>query len=648
MSVPEHSRVFVAPPPALDPEDRIAMATQCRDADPIPKVPDAGKVIVGRDGTRVQVMHNGLKVVADGYYGGWMTKLIGLCRGHHEPQEERVFHEVVSRLGPTAAMVELGGFWAYYSLWFLHGAPGRRAIVVEPDPANLEIGKRNAALNRLAPEFVAGYVAREAAGPAAFQSESSGTVMLSCWSVPQLLRDHHIDALDILHLDIQGAELGVIESCAELFRQNRIGWVFVSTHAYQITGDPLTHQRCLSLLRQSGAVIEADHDVHESFSGDGLIVARFAPAPPEWRPVELTRNRYCESLFRSPIYDLAERLSGIDTETPEHVVSALYEALLLRPADPSGLRQFADLLRTTKDASRVIEALAASEEFVRNSGAFLGRYTGFSAGRLAARESVGSRPLVCSGFHFTLDCDGPLGARGDTLLMPTDRVMMPYIAANGVWHPAAIDFTVERLDPQETYVVLDIGANIGLFSRQLLQRSQLIRNCICIEPDPHNFRALTFNLAKFEHVRAFNVALGSSDGKTKFYRDLENMGNYSLHADAMRHRPHEESAVAMVATERWMPEILPAAGPIIWKSDTQGNDEAIISQTPWDIWNRVCCAIIELWRIHKPLFDSDAFRARIDSFPNRSIELARSVSADDVLEYLRGNDWSHVDLYLWR
>ena len=99
--------------------------TRCRDTDPIPKVRRAGHVVLLTDSRRVQIMHNGVQVVADGYYGAWMTKLIELCSGHHEPQEERIFHEVVSRLPPGGTMLEVGGFWAYYSIWFLCAARGR-------------------------------------------------------------------------------------------------------------------------------------------------------------------------------------------------------------------------------------------------------------------------------------------------------------------------------------------------------------------------------------------------------------------------------------------------------------------------------------------------------------------------------------------
>src|SRR6476646_8671915 len=94
---------------------RIDLTTSCRDADAISKVAEAG-AIVERDGTRAQVMHNGVLVEEGCYYGAWMTEIIRRLRGHHEPQEEAAFQLLVERLraDPPAqpAMIELGSFWA--------------------------------------------------------------------------------------------------------------------------------------------------------------------------------------------------------------------------------------------------------------------------------------------------------------------------------------------------------------------------------------------------------------------------------------------------------------------------------------------------------------------------------------------------------
>ena len=287
-------------------EERVVMATRGHDCDDLPKVPDAGRVFDLGDGRPVQIMHNGMKVVAGGYYGAWMTELIRLCRGHHETQEERVFYEVERRLPPDARMIELGGYWSYYSLWFLRGSSQREALVIEPEPTYLEIGRANAELNGLAPKFMQGFAGAEFAESLPFICEASGEQAMPRFSVEYLMAQEGWDRLDLLHADIQGAETEVLESCRELLKAGRIGWVFVSTHAHQISGDPLTHQRCLAILRESGATIEAEHDIHESFSGDGLIVARFDPAPADWSTVRISYNRASQSLFRHLAYDLAE------------------------------------------------------------------------------------------------------------------------------------------------------------------------------------------------------------------------------------------------------------------------------------------------------------------------------------------------------
>jgi FkbM family methyltransferase len=292
-----------APPDLLDNLSRAEMTARCRDCVTIPKVPDAGSVIsIGND--RIQIMHNGVRVVADGYYGTWMTSLIERLQGHHEPQEELVFHEVLKHLGSQATMIELGGFWSYYSLWFLKDRPQGRSFVVEPDPNHIAVGKANACINDADIQFVHGCIGSVSRPLVTFATESAGKIGISQFSVADLLRINNIVTLDLLHCDTQGAETAVIESCEALLRKRRIVFAMFSTHAYQISGDPLTHQRCLQMLCDFGGTILAEHDVHESFSGDGLIAAYFGGEPIEWSEPPISRNRYSTSLFRNPIYDL--------------------------------------------------------------------------------------------------------------------------------------------------------------------------------------------------------------------------------------------------------------------------------------------------------------------------------------------------------
>lgn len=344
-------------------EARVQMTVRCHDCEEVPKVPDAGRVVTEPDGRRAQIMHNGVRVLADGYDGAWMTRLIELCRGHHEPQEERVFHEVVSRLPPDATMVELGGYWLYYTLWFLRDAPGRRALSVEPDPAHIALGRANAALNGREVEVVQGFVGGDHGTVQAFHTQSSGTLEIPCLAVPQLMAERGMERLDLLHCDVQGAELDVLRSCRALFEARRVDWVFVSTHHQIISGDPLTHQRCLDTLRRCGATIVAEHDVQESFSGDGLIVARFGELPADWpAALELSRNRAADSMFRNPLYDLAAAQAQLG-EAEAQVANARAQVANARAqaAEASAERGVAEAARADADAARTAAETALAE-----------------------------------------------------------------------------------------------------------------------------------------------------------------------------------------------------------------------------------------------------------------------------------------------
>src|SRR5438132_1030898 len=102
----------------MDTTNRVAMTVGCRDADPIPKVIDAGRIVDDAIAP-IQIMHNGMRVLAGAYHGEWMARVIDGLRGHHEPQEERVFHHLICAARPGSVMVELASFWAYYTIWYL-------------------------------------------------------------------------------------------------------------------------------------------------------------------------------------------------------------------------------------------------------------------------------------------------------------------------------------------------------------------------------------------------------------------------------------------------------------------------------------------------------------------------------------------------
>lgn len=286
-----------APLPLTTPE-RIAMTVGCGDCAAIPKVEHAGEVI-DLAGTPVQIMHNGIRVRADGYCGDWMTAIIKGLRGHHEPQEEALFHAVLPHCRPGRWMVELGAWWAYYTNWYLRAVPDSRALCLEPDAVHRQLTSENLALNGNRAEIVTGCAGASEGIVELFAETEQRSIEVPCFNAAAIDRLTNQQPIEMLHLDVQGAETAFLESLGAFPDRSRLRFVFVSTHHALISGSPTTHADCLGTLRELGAVILTEHSIGESFSGDGLIVASFRaedaaiPLPP------ISRNSPEQSLFRT-------------------------------------------------------------------------------------------------------------------------------------------------------------------------------------------------------------------------------------------------------------------------------------------------------------------------------------------------------------
>ena len=285
---------------------RIRLTTSCRDADGLPRVDDAGSLKTV-SGQLVQTMHNGVLVVANGYVGEYMTEIIRQLRGVHEPQEELVFHLIVERLKQDTdapVMIELGAFWSYYSLWFSQSIPSAQLVCVEPDPNNLAIGERNMKLNDKTAIFISAAISDSSRPPAPFSCESDGQDrLIPTENLESIMANSGVKRVDLLLLDIQGAELSTLEGAQSAISRGDVRFVVVSTHHQIISGDPLTHQKCLEFFYNNDAHIIAEHTVSESFSGDGLIAVSF-----DERDSDLIADiSYCrakDSLFGDPQYEI--------------------------------------------------------------------------------------------------------------------------------------------------------------------------------------------------------------------------------------------------------------------------------------------------------------------------------------------------------
>jgi hypothetical protein len=92
--------------------------------------------------------------------------------GHHEPQEEKVFDAVLATLPERPVIVELGGYWASYSMWFLTAQPEGRAFIMEPIVHRRLVGEQNLKANDLKAKVIAAAVGEANLPPVSFKTET--------------------------------------------------------------------------------------------------------------------------------------------------------------------------------------------------------------------------------------------------------------------------------------------------------------------------------------------------------------------------------------------------------------------------------------------------------------------------------------------
>jgi hypothetical protein len=211
-----------------------------------------------------QIMHNGIKIISGSYYGEGMRLLLKRNHGVHEPQEERVFMEVLKHMPEDALMVELGAYWGFYSMWFHKEVQNPTCYLIEPVMGGLRYGQRNFAMNDMVGKFVQAYVG-------ASTSEAGEGIPVVC--IDDFAAEHGIKQIHILHADIQGAELDMLLGARRSLEASLVDYLIISTHTNEL------HTHCLSFLVEHGYAIISEANTSQSYSVDGVIVARRADMP---------------------------------------------------------------------------------------------------------------------------------------------------------------------------------------------------------------------------------------------------------------------------------------------------------------------------------------------------------------------------------
>ena len=139
-------------------------------------------------------------------------------------------------------------------MWFLKEKENSTAYMIEPEEENLQIGKLNFKKNGLTGFFFQYYID---------EKSSKNTI-----SVDDFVAEHTIGDIDILHADIQGAEMKMLKGAENIINSKKVNFFFISTHSNEL------HYQCYNFLQSSGYDIIDHLDLNYSDCLDGIIIAQ--------------------------------------------------------------------------------------------------------------------------------------------------------------------------------------------------------------------------------------------------------------------------------------------------------------------------------------------------------------------------------------
>ena len=120
-----------------------------------------------------------------------------------------------------------------------------------------------------------------------------------------------------------------------------------------------------------------------------------------------------------------------------------------------------------------------------------------------------------------------LGKNTDKIYLIPDEIVTPFVLKNKNWDYEIIKF-IKKYKMKTNNVFLDVGSNIGLVSKQLIESNIKIKKFLCFEPNKNSFECLKLNLSSKKEVNLYNFGLGLKNQNLKLYKNKMNSGDSSF------------------------------------------------------------------------------------------------------------------------
>lgn len=232
--------------------------------------------------------------------------------------------------------------------------------------------------------------------------------------------------------------------------------------------------------------------------------------------------------------------------------------------------------------------------------------------------------------------------KGEVIFLPNDVQITWQLMRYGELNYPISKIIKTKLNRKKKYTFIDIGANVGLVSRQVLNENKNVEKFICIEPVKTTYDCLQMNSSVLKNSKLFNFGLGAKNEKKNIFIDKSNHGNASLEKTMMKLSKYkkyysEKILIKSVKTFFNLIKNEVKGDKLIIKIDTQSFDELILSLIPMEVIKKTVLINYELTSIDgikKPRVSENEFKKRISNFNSIWSEEIKNIDANWLIREL--------------
>ena len=245
-----------------------------------------------------------------------------------------------------------------------------------------------------------------------------------------------------------------------------------------------------------------------------------------------------------------------------------------------------------------------------------------------------------TGLKFSKDTK--VAKKGEIIYLPNDVQISWQLMRYGELNYPISKIIKHKLNKNKKYTFIDIGANVGLVSRQIFFENKNIDKYICVEPTKLTFDCLAKNTTFLKDVSLYNIGLGQKNEAKDIFIDKSNHGNASLEKSMMslsKYKKYNSEKIKVMSVKSFVNLIKKdiKGKKLIIKIDAQSLDELIVSLIPNEIIKNTVLLNYELTSVSsvkKQKVSVKLFKSKILSFKKIWSDDIKDINAEWLIENL--------------